>query len=124
MAHNKEKVAVLGASSKSDKYSNKAVRLLLEHEHHVIPIHPAVKTIEGLAVFNKLTDIHDKVDTLTVYVSETVSSSLQDEILKLNPTRVVFNPGAENTALQKVLEQHGIFTENACTLVLLKTGQF
>jgi predicted CoA-binding protein len=64
MADNKQRVAVLGASPKSDKYSNKAVRFLLEHEHHVIPVHPAVETIEGLAVSRRLADIDDKVDTL------------------------------------------------------------
>jgi predicted CoA-binding protein len=124
MADNKQRVAVLGASPKPDKYSNKAVRFLLEHEHHVIPVHPAVETIEGLAVSRRLADIDDKIDTLTVYVSEAVSSSLKDEILKLNPARVIFNPGAENAPLQETLAEHGIYVENACTLVLLRTGQF
>ncbi|MEA3386140.1 MAG: CoA-binding protein [Thermodesulfobacteriota bacterium] len=124
MANDKQNVVVLGASPKADRYSNQAVRLLVEHGHHVIPVHPAVETIEGLAVTRKLTDITDNIDKLTVYVSETVSSSLQNDILQLNPDRVIFNPGAENTSLRITLNQHGIRTEEACTLVLLKTGQF
>jgi len=124
MANDKQNVVVLGASPKADRYSNQAVRLLVEHGHHVIPVHPAVETIEGLAVTSKLTDVTDNIDTLTVYVSETVSSSLQNDILQLNPDRVIFNPGAENTSLRITLEQYGICAEEACTLVLLKTGQF
>jgi len=90
----------------------------------VIPVHPAVETIEGLAVSHNLADITDHIDTLTVYVSETVSSSLQDDILRLNPDRVLFNPGTENASLRETLEQHGVRTQEACTLVLLTTGQF
>ena len=124
MAKNKQNVVVLGASPKPDRYSNQAVRLLVQHGHHVIPVHPAVETIEGLPVCPRLIDITDNIDTLTIYVSEKVSSSLYNDILRLNPGRVLFNPGAENTSLRKKLEQHGIGTEEACTLVLLKTGQF
>lgn len=124
MANDKQNVVVLGASRKPNRYSNQAVRLLVQHEHHVIPVHPAVETIEGLPVSPRLTDITDNIDTLTIYVSEKVSSSLDNDILQLNPDRVLFNPGTENESLRRKLEQHGIGTEEACTSVLLKTGQF
>ena len=119
-----QRVAVLGASPKPDRYSNQAVRLLNEKGHDVIPVHPAVETIEGLPVSPRLTDITDNIDTLTVYVSEKVSSLLDNDIFQLNPARVLFNPGTENASLRKKLERHGISVEEACTLVLLKTGQF
>ena len=45
-------------------------------------------------------------------------------MVNLNPDRVTFNPGAENPGLREMLEAHGIHTEEACTLVLLSTGQF
>ncbi len=124
MAKDKQNVVVLGASPKPDRYSSQAVHLLVQHGHHVIPVHPAVETIEGLLVFPRLTDITDNIDTLTIYVSEKVSSSLYNDIPRLNPGRVLFNPGAENASLRKKLEQHGVDTGEACTLVLLKTGQF
>lgn len=124
MENEKQNVAVLGASQKPERYSNKAVRLLAEHGHHVIPVNPALDIIEGLTVSHNLFEITDKVDTLSVYVSETVSSSLLNDILKLKPRRVIFNPGAENPTLKTALEENGIRTEEACTLVLLKTGQF
>lgn len=124
MANDKQNVVVLGASPKPDRYSNLAVRLLKEHGHNVFPVHPKIKIIEGLAVSHKLADINERIDTLTVYVSESVSSSLKNDILRLNPCRVVFNPGAENPSLRAELEQNGIKTEDACTLMLLKTGRF
>ncbi|VGO22409.1 CoA-binding protein [Pontiella sulfatireligans] len=124
MSKNKQTVAVLGASPKPQRYSNKAVNLLLEHGHHVIPVHPAIAEIGGLTVVASVAEIGMKVDTLTLYVSETLSNPLIGDILALNPGRVIFNPGTENPTLKSALEQQGISAEEACTLVLLNTGQF
>ncbi len=119
-----QRVVVLGASPKPERYSNQAVRELLAHGHEVIPVNPAVETIEGLRVVHKLSEIKDPVDTLTLYVSARVSSAQQDDILRLRPKRVIVNPGAENRDLQEALSRDGILVEEACTLVLLRTGQF
>jgi len=124
MNENKVAVAVLGASPKRERYSNQAVRMLLEHGHAVIPVHPAATEIEGLPVSASLADIGRAVDTLTVYVSPAHSAPLRESILALNPKRVIFNPGTENPSLKNTLDEHGIQTEEACTLVLLHTGQF
>ncbi|MCF7816480.1 MAG: CoA-binding protein [Kiritimatiellales bacterium] len=124
MAGSKQTVAVLGASPKPERYSNKAIKLLLEHGHEVIPVHPAIPEIEGLPVVASLADIDKHVDTLTVYVSAALSTPLADAIIALNPARVIFNPGTENPSLKSALNDQGIPSEEACTLVLLNTGQF
>ena len=124
MENEKQTVVVLGASPKPERYSNKAVRLLLEHGHRVIPVHPAIKEIEQLPVIPALGHIEGPVDTLTVYLSPALSAPLQSDILKLKPERVIFNPGTENPELKQALEREGIVAEEACTLVLLNTGQF
>ena len=124
MENENQTVVVLGASPKPERYSNKAVRLLLEHGHRVIPVHPAITEIESLPVVRALEHIEDPVDTLTVYLSPALSAPLQAGILQLKPERVIFNPGTENPELMQALERSGIAVEEACTLVLLNTGQF
>ena len=119
-----QRVVVLGASPKPDRYSNKAVKLLLEHGHSVVPVHPAAVEIEGLQVVPNLPAVDGAVDTLTVYLSPAQSNGLLDDILALSPGRVIFNPGTESPHLKARLETAGIRTEDACTLVLLNTGQF
>lgn len=119
-----ETVVVLGASPKPERYSNKAVRLLLEHGYDVIPVHPAIGEIEGLEVKKNLDEIDQAVDTLTVYLSPALSTPLAGSMVKLNPRRVIFNPGTENPELRDQLSAKGIEVEEACTLVLLNTGQF
>jgi predicted CoA-binding protein len=124
MAGVAQSVAVLGASPKRDRYSNRAVRLLLEHGHRVIPVHPTHAEIEGLPVARRLGEITVPVDTVSVYVAPAVSSRLVAEVLALKPGRVIFNPGSENPPVREALERHGIRTLEACTLVLLHTNQF
>lgn len=119
-----QRVVVLGASEKPERHSNMAVRMLLEHGHEVIPVNPRARLIAGLLAVPDLSSVQGHIDTLSVYVSAGISSSLRDKIVDLGPDRVIFNPGAENAELQEILGRHGLKTEQACTLVLLRTDQF
>jgi hypothetical protein len=115
---------VLGASDQPDRYSNKAVKMLLEHGHHVIPIHPALKTVESIAVVANLSSVAEPVDTLTLYLGPDRLEKLVSEIVQLAPKRVIFNPGTESPVVEQALDQADIAWQEACTLVLLRTGQF
>jgi len=117
-------VAVLGASQNPDRYSNMAVRRLREAGHRVIPVNPALTEIEGLPVAQSLGDIVDPIDTLTLYVGPQRSVPMIDDILRLAPKRVIFNPGTESKALAAALDRAGIPHLEACTLVMVQTGQF
>jgi len=117
-------VAVLGASHKPERYSNQAVRMLKEYGHTVIPVTPGRAVIEDLAVVPELGGIEQPVDTLTLYVGPERSAQLRDAILALKPGRVILNPGTESASLEQALTEAGIPWEHACTLVMLRTGQF
>jgi hypothetical protein len=59
-----------------------------------------------------------------MYVGARISDGELDRILKLKPRRVIFNPGSENADLAQKLQNAGIEIVEACTLVMLRTGQF
>lgn len=124
MAKEKEQVVVLGASDDPDRYSFKAYKMLKEHGHEPIPVSPKLKTLEGQPVLATLNEVKKPIDTLTMYVNPRISSGLEKDILALKPKRVIFNPGSENSDLIAKLNAAGIKTEEACTLVLLRTGQY
>lgn len=124
MSSKQETVVVLGASNKSDRYSNMAIKMLREHGHRVIPIHPKLKEIEDLQVKHDLKSVEDEVDTLTMYVGEKRSQGMIADIVALNPKRVIFNPGAESAELEKALDKAHIPYLKACTLVMLRTDQY
>ena len=117
-------VVVLGASPKPERYSNQAVAMLKEHGYEVIPVNPSGAGIHDLSTVKSLDEINVPVGTLTMYVGPAVSSGQKDAVLKLGPERVIFNPGSENSELEVALENEGIKTIHACTLVMLRTGQF
>ena len=117
-------VAVLAASNKPDRYSYKAMKRLAEKGHASLPVHPDLDEIEGKAVYENLRDIADPVDTITVYVSPSRSSRIADDIVAHRARRVIFNTRAENPTLSGRLRAEGVEVLEACTLVLLSTGQF
>ncbi len=119
-----ENVAVIGASPKKERYSNKAIRLLDEYKHNPIPVAPGYKQIEGKKVYQDLSLIPDKIDTVTMYVGPTRQDEIIDQIIEVKPDRVIFNPDTENKAGADRLIKAGISVVEACTLVLLKTNQY
>ncbi|MCP3900765.1 MAG: CoA-binding protein [Desulfobacteraceae bacterium] len=119
-----ENVAVIGASPKQERYSNQAIRLLSEYKHNPIPVAPKHKSIEGEKVYQKLEDIPEKIDTVTMYVGPARQDAIIKEIVELAPKRVIFNPNTENKAAYDQLKTAGIEVVEACTLVLLKTNQY
>jgi predicted CoA-binding protein len=120
----RQTVAVLGASNKPERYANMAVHRLREAGHRVIPVNPALDTIEGLPVAKSLGDITDPIDTLTLYLGPQRSVPMMADILRLAPKRVIFNPGTESEDLATALDRANIPHLEACTLVMLQTGQF
>ena len=117
-------VAVLGASSNPERYSYKAVEMLSESDYGVFPVHPSEKPINGIRCYPSLRAIDEPLDTITVYLSEKNSTPLIPEIVNSGPRRVILNPGAENDELKSRCESSGIQVQEACTLVLISTGQF
>lgn len=117
-------VAVVGASPKPERYSHRALQKLLAHGFTPIPVSRSGAAILGLKGYASLSAIPDPIDTVTVYLSPGKQLSVIHDIAAVRPRRVIFNPGAENDWAAETLTQHGIHVVEACTLVLLTTGQF
>jgi uncharacterized protein len=119
-----ETVAVLGASPKPDRYAYQALQLLREYGHRTLPVNPAFDEILGEKCYPRISDAPGPIDTVTLYLGESRSNPLIDEIVSARPGRIIMNPGAENSALAAKAEEAGIEVVEGCTLVMLRTGQF
>ena len=124
MSNNSHHVAVLGASPKPARYANQCIRLLQRYGYRITPVHPRFEQIENLAVSHSLGAIADPVDTLTLYVGPQLLEPQTEDIVRLAPGRVIFNPGTESRLVQDRLDAAGIHWFEACTLVMLRTDQF
>lgn len=114
---------VIGASENPDRYSYKAINMLLDHHNTVYGYglkSGKVREVEFITEYKPL-----EVDTVTLYVGEkNQTEDLKNYVESLKPKRVIFNPGTENIAWEDRLKNIGIEAEEACTLVLLQTGQY
>ncbi len=119
-----EKVAVLGASPKPDRYAYKAMQMLKEYGHRPVPVNPAFEEVLGETCYPSLRELPAAIDTATLYLGKMRSDPLTEEILAAKPWRIIMNPGAENDELAEKARAQGIEVVYGCTLVMLRTGQF
>ena len=122
-SNDKKLTVVLGASPNPERYSNMAVNRLTAKGHPVVAIGKRAATIGDIPVMTEHPPL-EKVDTVTMYLNPAAQKEYYDYILQLQPRRIIFNPGAENEELEAMAKQHNIQPVEACTLVLLSTGQF
>ena len=118
-----KKTLVLGASENPERYSNKAIHRLREHKHPVVAIGNRAGKVEDVDIIKEHPDMND-IDTVTLYLNPDNQKAYYDYILSLKPKRIIFNPGTENDELELKAKQAGIKVQEACTLVLLGTGQY
>src|ERR1700754_4625620 len=118
-----KKTVVLGASPNPARYSYLAVQRLKQSGHPVVAIGKRAAMSGDTAIETGMQATSD-VDTVTLYLNPQRQKEYYDYILSLHPKRIIFNPGAENDELFALAQANGIQAMEACTLVLLSTGQF
>lgn len=120
----KKRTLVVGASLKPERYSNMAVKRLLQHQHPVIAFGNEEGKIGETSIITEFPSREENIDTVTLYLNPKRQEAYYDAILGLKPKRIIFNPGTENPILEQLAQQQGIATQEACTLVLLSVGSY
>jgi predicted CoA-binding protein len=118
-----KKTIVIGATPNPDRYAYLAANKLARYGHEIINVGIKQGEVAGVPI-EKPETIHKDIDTITLYVGPHNQPALYDYILKTKPKRVIFNPGTENEELESLLNENNIEPVEACTLVLLSTGQY
>jgi predicted CoA-binding protein len=118
-----KKTLIIGASNNPERYAYKAAERLLHYGHEI-----ELLGLRNDEIFGKTIDTDRKqytdLDTVTMYIGPQRQPDYYDYIISLKPQRVIFNPGTENSDFEELLAENGIKFEEACTLVLLGTGQY
>ncbi len=118
-----KKTLVLGASNNPVKYSFLAVNRLIANGHKVKAIGSKEGIVSGVKIVNTK-KLHQKIDTIILYLNRENQLDFYEYIVALNPKRVIFNPGTENIELENILRENDISYERSCTLTLLATDQY
>ena len=113
---------VLGASLNPKRYAHKVALQLNRLAYDVVLVGLKPGIIDGLSIETYIPN--KSYDTVTLYLSAKNQQQYHDQLLKLKPKRIIFNPGAENSIFQKLAIQKDIEAFEACTLVMLSMGTF
>lgn len=119
------KTVIIGASPNQDRTAFQAASMLKAHGHEFFPFGVKEGEVLGQQIMNQsqlkgVSGIH----TVTLYVRADLQKSWYDDILSLKPKRIIFNPGTENPEFVQIAQINGIEAIEACTLVMLSTGQY
>lgn len=119
------KTVIVGATTNQARYAYLAAQMLKEEKLEIVPLGIKKGDLFGVPIL----DIREKpsienVHTITLYIGPQHQPQYYEYLLSLNPKRIIFNPGTENYAFEKMIAAQGIEALEACTLVLLRTGQY
>ncbi len=110
-------IAVVGASSKREKYGNKCVRAFQRLGWTVYPVNPGETEIEGLSVFKSVVDVPRPFDCIALYLPPRRVVTVLDEIAQSGCKTVYFNPGTESKEGLEKARALGLDPIEACVIV-------
>lgn len=123
MSSNIKKTLIIGATTNADRYAYTAAHMLTAKGHTIVNIGIKQGEVAGVKI-EKPEIPYNNIDTITLYIGPALQHQYYNYIVDTKPRRVIFNPGTENKELTKLLIKHNIESIQACTLVMLSTGQY
>lgn len=118
-----KKTLIVGASTNPQRYAFKAALALTKHQHSIVNLGLKKGDVAGQPILQGKPALED-IDTITLYIGKPLQPDMYDYLISLKPNRIIFNPGTENSELVALAQKHQIDTIEACTLVMLATGQY
>ena len=89
-------VAIIGASSNSDKPSHGIMKKLQRVGYHVIPVNPREKEVLGEKAYASLLDIPEHVDIVDVFRRSEDTPAIADEAVKIGAKALWLQTGIAN----------------------------
>lgn len=114
---------VIGASTKPERYSNVAIKLLQEYGHPVVALAKRAGYVNEIPIRTDF-PVGEKIHTVTLYLGPKHQTEYYKLLVDLKPERVIFNPGTFNDELKKYLQKAGIETIERCTLIMLRSDEY
>ncbi len=112
-------IAIVGATTRRDRYSNKAVRAYKAKGYTVYPISIRHEEVEGLKAYRSVKDIPGRVDMASLYVNPRVGMTLLKGMAEKGVSTLFVNPGAESEELLERAESLGLNPILACSIMSL-----
>jgi len=109
-------IAIVGASPKPEKDSNKVTKYMIEAGYNVFPIYPKEDEILGRKVYRSLAEIDQKVDIVVVFRKPAAVAPVADAVIARGDVDVLWTQlGIVNNEAAKKANDAGIkVVQNLC----------
>ena len=117
-------IAMVGVSNNPQKASTIVMKYMQKYGFKVYPVNPKAKgqKILGEVVFEKITDIQDKVDIVDVFRPSDEVLDIAKDAVKIHAKVLWLQLGIRNKEAKKIVEINNIkYVENKCTKMEYQT---
>ena len=117
-------IAMIGVSNDPTKSSTIVMKYMQKYGYKVYPVNPKAKgqKILGEEVFEKITDIKDKIDIVDVFRPSIEVPAIAEDSIKIKAKVLWLQLGIKSEEAKKLMETYNIkYIENKCTKMEYQT---
>ena len=117
-------IAMIGVSNDQNKASTIVMKYMQKYGYKVYPVNPKAKgqKILGEEVFEKITDIKDKIDIVDVFRPSIEVPAIAEDTIKIKAKVLWLQLGIKSEEAKKLMEAYNIkYIENKCTKMEYQT---
>jgi len=112
-------IALVGASPKPERPSNRVMRYLLAEGYRVIPVRPHRVEILGIPCVDSVTDIEEPVDLVDVFRRAEFCPEVAEQAAAAGAKALWLQLGIVSPESRAIAERAGMdYVENACTAIV------
>ncbi len=113
--------AVVGASSRREKFGNKVLRCYIQNNLIVTPVNPVEKIIEGLACVSDVILLPENVKSISIITNPNVTTKVVANAINHGIKNIWMQPGAASEDAVQMCIANGInvIANGPCILVEL-----
>ncbi|TDO92030.1 hypothetical protein DFR79_10856 [Halanaerobium saccharolyticum] len=106
--------AVIGATTKENRFGYKIPKKLKENDYNVFPINPKFEEVAGLKCYDNLSSIDKQIDVVDLVVNPKIGIKVMEEINKLGIKYVWLQPGTRSQEIRDFAAKNDIELVEDC----------